>query len=146
MPYEGVGLRHRAVASKVTPHGAACIENGFPGVAFKNAQLGRFVDPSTAAATQVQIGEAFEIQVGGVHEVPRTGNLAAADVGVAAVSDVYIDSATNTLGLAAQALTGAVLNAGWQKFGKVTQRDTSRTPQVLRVNANDLSFIRGTMP
>jgi hypothetical protein len=139
-------MRHRAVATKTTVHGAACIENGFPGVAFKNAQLGRFVDPSTAAATTVAIGEAFEIQVGGIHEVPRSGNLAAADVGAAAVSDVYINSADNTLGLAAQGLTGAVLNAGWQKFGKVTFRDTTRTPQVLRVNANDLSYVRGTMP
>lgn len=146
MPYEGVGMRHRAVATKVTVHGAACIENGFPGIAFKNAQLGQYVDPSTAAATQIAVGEGFEIQVGGVHEVPRTGNLATADVGAAAVSDVYILSTDNTLGLAAQALTGAVLTANWQKFGKVTFRDTSRTPQVLRINANDLSLIRGTMP
>lgn len=146
MPYEGVGVRHRAVATKNTVHGAACIENGFPGVAFKNTQLTRFVDPSTAAATLIAIGESFEIQVAGVHEVPRTGNLATADVGAAAVSDIYILSTDNSLGLATQALTGAVLNANWQKFGKVTARDTSRTPQVLRVNANDLSLIRGTMP
>lgn len=146
MPYEGVGVRHKAVATKAVVHGAAAIENGFPGVAFKTIQLTRYIDPSTAAATLIAIGESFVIQVGGVHEVPRTGNLATGDVGAAAVSDIYINSADNSLGLAAQALTGAVLNAGWQKFGKVTARDTTRNPQVLRVNSNDLSLIRGTMP
>lgn len=146
MPYEGLGVRHKAVATKTTVHAAACIENGFPGVAFKTTQLGRFVDPSTAAATTIAIGESFEIQVGGIHEVPRTGNLATADVGAAAVADIYIRDVDNVLGLAAQALTGAVLSAGWSKFGKVTARDATRTPQVLRVNANDLSILRGTWP
>lgn len=143
MPYEGLGVRHTATATKVTVHGAACIENGFEGIAFKVAQLSRFVDPSSAAATQIAIGEKFEIQVGGIHEVPRSGNLATADVGLAAVSDIYIKESDNTLGLAAQGLTAGVLTAGWKKFGKVTARDTSRTPQVLRVNSNDLTRVVG---
>lgn len=147
MPYEGLGVRHTAVATKLVKHGGATIENGFPGIAFKVKNLGRFVDPATAAATDIPIGEVFEIQVGGIHEVPRAGNLAAADVGAAGVSDIYIRDADNVLGLAAQAL-GAdnVLDAGWSKFGKVTERDTTRNPQVLRVNANDLAMVRGVMP
>lgn len=143
MPYEGVGLRHSAIASKAVVHGAICEENGFVGTAFKTAQLGRFVDPSSSAATTVQVGEPFEIQLGGVHEAVRTGNLATADVGAAAVSDVYINTANNALGLAAQGLTAAALNAGWQKVGKVTARDATRTPQVVRINANFLEFVRG---
>jgi hypothetical protein len=139
MPYEGLGVRHTAVATKLVKHGAACIENGFEGIAFKVRQLGRFVDPSSAAATDIAIGEVFEIQVGGIHEVPRSGNLAAAVVG----DDVYIRTTDNVLGLAAQGLTAGVLTANWKKFGKVTALDTSRSPNVLRVNSNDLGRVVG---
>lgn len=150
MPYEGTGVRHTATQSKAAgvAHGAACAENGFVGVAFKIEQLDRFVRPESAAATLIDQNEVFEIQIGGIHEVPRTGNLATADVGAAAISDIYIRETDNVLGLATQALTGAVLNANWRKFGKVTGRDTSRTPQVLRVNGNGFALdqVRGTLP
>lgn len=143
MPYEGVGLRHSAICTKQVKHGAICEENGFVGTAFKTAQLGRFVDPSTSAATDILVGESFEIQLGGIHEAVRSGNLATADVGAAAVSDVYINTANNALGLAAQGLAAAVLNAGWKKVGKVTARDATRNPQVVRINSNFVEFVRG---
>lgn len=124
-------------------HGVICEENGFIGTAFKTAQLGRFDNPTALASTQVQVGEPFEIQLGGVHEAVRTGNLAAADVG----TDIYIQVSNNTLCVAAQALAtagaGPALNAGFKKVGKVTARDVTRTPQVLRINANFLELVRG---
>jgi hypothetical protein len=137
MPYSGPGKRHTIpAATKAVKHGKPSIENGIPGIAFKVAQLGAFVDPTVAAATLIAVGEAFEIDPHGIHEVERSGTLATGDIGAAAVADIYIKVADNSLGLAADALTASKLNAGWQKFGKVVERDASRTPQVLRVDCD----------
>lgn len=137
MPYEGLGARHTAVATKACVHGQLVEEDGFVGAAFKVEQVDRFVRP--ADADNIEIGEEFEIQLGGVHEAPAAGNLAAAAVG----DDVYINGANNTLGLAAQGLTGAALTAGWLPVGKVTEVDVSRTPDVLRINAEVAHLVRG---
>jgi hypothetical protein len=77
------------------------------------------------------VAEVFELQLGGVHEAPASGNLAPAARGNA----IYINSANNTLGLAAQGLTTGNLNAGWLPVGLVTEVDASRTPAVVRINA-----------
>jgi hypothetical protein len=143
MPYEGLGLRHTAIATKDCVHGQIVEEDGFVGAAFKTEQIGRFVDTTVSGyvpAIDADADEEFEIQLGGIHEADRDGNLAAAAVG----NHVYIDADDNTLGLAAQGLTGAVLNAGWLPVGIVTDIDTV-TDKVL-INANVAHLVRGTQP
>jgi hypothetical protein len=93
MPYEGLGARHTAVATKACVHGQIVVEDRIVGTAFKVEQLDRFVRPTSAEATQIVVGEEFEIQVGGVHEAPLTGALAYAGVG----DRVYIAEDDNTL-------------------------------------------------
>lgn len=125
MPYEGVGARHDAVATKIVKHGNPCVENGFPGTAAKNAQLDRFVRPGSAEATDVAVGEPFVIQLGGVHEVSGAqipGGVAAAPVG----TPIFITTATNAIVLAA--------GVGIEKFGRVTEVIASRN--IVRVNAD----------
>ncbi|MCA1571160.1 MAG: hypothetical protein LC798_12755 [Chloroflexi bacterium] len=150
MPYSGVGKRQPFALARAAAHGAPVVVAvgavggglGIPGIAFKVDQVGTFVDPSAAAATQIAAGVVAEIDFDGIHEAARSGNLATADLG----TDIYIQNSTDTLGLAAQALTGAVLNATWLPFGKVVERDALRTPQVLRVALNLRSLVRGTLP
>lgn len=136
MPYEGLGARHTATATKVCKHGQVVVEDGFVGSAFKVTQISRFVDPTSATVQDIQIGDPLEIQLGGIHEAPASGNLAAAAVG----NDVYIQTANNTLGLAAQGLTTGNLNAGWLPVGKITEVDVSRTPAVCRINSNSAAL------
>lgn len=138
MPYEGLGARHTTVATKACKHGQIVAEDGFCGEAFKVAQIGRFVDPTSATIQDIAIGEPMEIQLNGVHEAAASGNLAAAAVG----NDVYINTANNTLGLAAQGITTGNLNAGWLPVGKVTEVDTSRTPAVVRINGNVKALVK----
>lgn len=131
MPYEGLGARHTVDnALKACTHGQIVEEDGFVGSAFKTVQPDRFVRP--VDADDIAVGEDFEIQLGGIHEAPASGNLAAAAVG----TDIYINSANNTLGVAAQGVAAGALVAGWRKVGKVTEVDTSRNPDVLRINSN----------
>lgn len=130
MPYEGLGARHTAPATKACVHGQIITEEGFVGSAFKVTQVDRFTRPEDAA--DIPIGEELEIQLGGVHEAPATGGLATAAVG----DDIYIVAATNALELAAAALTAGALEAGKLPVGKVTEVDASRSPDVLRINAN----------
>jgi hypothetical protein len=131
MPYEAPGARHEVAAgTKACVHGQIVEEEGFVGSAFKTDQPDRFVRPADAA--DIAVGENFEIQLGGIHEAPATGALAAAGVG----DDVYITVADNVLVLAATALTAGALEAPYRKVGKITEVDASRTPEVLRINAN----------
>lgn len=138
MPYEGLGLRHECAATKACAHGQIVSEQGFVGSAFKTQQIGRFVDPVTGSPANIAIAEVMEIQIGGVHEAPLAGNLAAAAVG----NDVYINTANNTLGLTAQGLTTGNLNAGWLPVGKITELDSTRTPGVARINANARDLVK----
>lgn len=145
MSYHAPGARHTVLsAPRAATHGQIVVADGFVGAAFKTAQVDRWTKPGSAAgqAQAIAAGEMYEILLGGILEAPASGNLAAAAVG----SDVYINGANDTLGLAAQGLTGAVLNAGWLKVGKVTEIDATRSPAVLRINANQLALVRGTMP
>lgn len=138
MPYEGRGERHTATATKVSSHGQIVAEDGIVGSAFKVSQLSRFVDPTTVAATQIAIGEDFEMEILHIGEAPASGNLAAAAKG----SQVYINTANNTLGLAAQALAAGNLSAGWLPVGIVTEVDNVRSPAVLRINLGLAHLVR----
>jgi hypothetical protein len=126
MPYNGPGLRHDAVATKAVNHGDPVIEDGFPGVAFKNTQLGAYADPTSATISQIAIGETFTIQVGGIVEVAAakiTGGLGAAPLGTA----LYIAAATNMLN---------TTNTN-PKFGRVTKVDSTRGVVLVNTNARD---------
>lgn len=122
MPYEGLGARHTAVATKACTHGQIVVEDGFVGSAFKTEQVDRFTRPADAQA--IAIAEEFEIQLGGVHEAPLSGAIAALGVGDA----VYITEADNSLVAAA--------GAGIVPVGRITEVDTSRNPDVARINSN----------
>lgn len=128
MPEQGPGLRKNdAVATKAVLHGDPCIENGVPGVAFKNAQLGTFVDPSVAGARTVAVNEKFTIQIGGkifVRTALLNGGLGAFPEG----TKCYIKTADNTIDPAA---TGAV------KFGVVQKVDTARGGVYINTNLRD---------
>lgn len=141
MPYEGDGRRHTVLGSpahKACKHGQIVSEDGFVGSAFKTAQIGRFVDPTSAGIQDIAAAEPFDIHIGGILEAPASGNLAAAAVGNA----VYINTANNTLGLAAQGLTTGNLNAGWLPVGIVDEIDTTRSPAVVRVNADVVALVK----
>ena len=122
MPYEGVGARHTAIATKAIRHGQVVEEDGFVGTAFKVEQVDRFTRP--ADAQDIAIGEEFELQVGGVHEIPLVAPYADADV-----SDrIWIDPTDNSLDDAS--------GAGYLPLGVITEVDASREPAVARVNSN----------
>ncbi|HEX7088742.1 MAG TPA: capsid cement protein [Longimicrobiales bacterium] len=123
MPYEGLGARHTVeAATKACRHGQIVVEDGFVGSAFKVDQVDRFVRP--VDAQDIAIGEEFEIQLGGIHEAPAEGALAALGVG----DPVFITEADNTLVAAG--------GAGILPVGIVTEVDASRDPDVLRINSN----------
>lgn len=122
MPYEGLGVRHTAIATKACVHGQIVVEDGFVGTAFKVSQIDRWTRPADAG--RIAIGEEFEIQVGGVHETAAAGGVAAGDI----ARQVHITVADNRLVLARA--------AGTLPVGLVTELDTSRAPDVLRINSN----------
>ncbi|HEY1833862.1 MAG TPA: hypothetical protein VGG08_05450 [Solirubrobacteraceae bacterium] len=99
MPYEGLGARHEAIATKVCQHGQIVVEDNIVGSVFKALQLTPFVDPVATdgegrlLSQQVAVGESFEIQIGGVHEMPLIGELEGLEVG----DRVYIRASDNHL-------------------------------------------------
>jgi hypothetical protein len=125
MPYQAPGIRHEAVATKECEHGQIVTEDGFVGTAFKSDQVDRWTRP--ADATTIAEDETFVIQVGGIHEAPRSGTLAAVAVG----DEVWIDPADNSLEVASA--------AGLFPVGLVTEIDALRTPDVVRINGNALN-------
>lgn len=139
MPYEGPGVRHTAEEGLgyETQHGQIVYVDGFVGSAFKVGQPDRFVRPEDAPT--IEVDEEFEVQLGGIHEAPRSGALAALNVG----DDVYITKADSVLVAAATALTAGALEPEYAKVGKVTEIDFSRTPDVLRINGNFLEWVAG---
>ena len=122
MPYEGLGVRHTAVATKACVHGQIVEEDGFVGSAFKVDQVDRFVRPEDAQ--DIAVDEEFEIQLGGVHEAQLAGAIAAAGVG----DRIWIDPVDNSLEVASA--------AGRLPVGVITEVDASRTPDVARINSN----------
>lgn len=129
MPYQGLGQRHTAIATKQCKHGQVVTEKGFVGTAFKTHQIGTFVDPSSATIADILVTEDFEIQVGGILETPASGALAAAAEG----NRVWIKTATNALCLDATAATGDL------PVGVVDEVDLSRNPDVVRISAENLA-------
>jgi hypothetical protein len=102
------GRMKRATATKVTPHGGACIEENFPGVAVKTKAKPwseGLVSPQTIA-----IGEDFNQIVKGVVEVPQVS-------GAARGAAIYITAASNALSTTA---TGNVA------FGRVVDSQGQR--------------------
>ena len=67
MPYERPGEGYYAIATKVTPHGAACVEDGIVGVAIK--QKAASWQANLAAQNSIAIGEAFHIRTKGVRQI-----------------------------------------------------------------------------
>lgn len=122
MPTNGPGQRHTAVAGIEITHGQVVVDDGFVGTAFKVTQPDRFVRP--ADYPTIEVGEEYEIQVGGTLEAPLTGALAGAVVG----SRVWITPATNAL--------DDVSSAGALPVGVVTDIDIGRTPDVAIINSN----------
>lgn len=122
MPYNAKGGRHTAICTKACVHGQLVEEDGFVGSAFKVTQPNRFVTPANYA--NIAIGEEFEIQLGGIHEAPAAGAVAAAGVD----DRIWIDPTDNSLEIA--------VAAGRIPVGVVTEVDVSRTPDVLRINSN----------
>ncbi len=135
MPYEGLAVRHTAIATKAVNHGNPCIENGFPGVAFKTTQLNAYVAPNSTAAQQIGIGEGFVIQIGGVHEVAAARFAGAALPALGAA--VYITLADNVLVLAATAVTAGLVEAEYSKFGRVDRIDATRGVAYINAEARD---------
>lgn len=122
MPYEAPGRRHSAVATKQCVHGAIVVEDNVVGSAFKVEQLAWNITGS--ATQQIDVGEEFEIQVGGIHETTLEGDIATADVG----SLIFIAEDDN--GLTTTSAEGLL------PVGVVTALDESRTPAAVRINSN----------
>lgn len=106
MPYHGLGARHDAVATKACVHGQIVTEDRQVGAAFKNTQLGAFVDPQLSAAQQIAIGETFTMLLGGKLEAQRAGSVATAVVG----DRIWIAADDNSLILTDPAGTNEVQN------------------------------------
>jgi hypothetical protein len=123
MPLEAPGRRYEAVATKATTHGAPAVELNHPGIAAKSQQVAPMVPSvaNAAIAQQIAISEPFIIMLAGKHEV-ATSLLPG---GAVAGTPLYIRASDNALVLAATALTGGVLNAGFQRFGVIDSIDTT---------------------
>lgn len=124
MPGQGPGVRVPSIATKAVNHGETVVENNIPGIAAKTKQLTAYIDPSTAAAKQIAITEAFIIMVGGVVEVPYARWSVGGPPTVGMVS--FIVAADNTLANAAA--------AGRIRYGVVQELDAVRS--VAKVNLN----------
>lgn len=132
MPQEGPGRRYDATATKATSHNSPVVELNHPGVAAKSEQIAPAAPSvaNAAAAVQIGVGEDFVIMLDGEHTFASTFLPGGAVVG----SQLYIKAADNTLHLAADALSGGVLQAGFLKYGVVDFIDT--TNSLVSVNLN----------
>jgi hypothetical protein len=129
MPYQAPGVRVKKTNGTVgTPtvanlkHGNLVNFGGVRGVAAKSTQVDRWTTPANAAT--IGGGEEFIVMVGGVVEmVLAAPNPVAATVG----DNVNVSTAgVVTIGAYAQATT----------IGVVQEVDTTRTPNVARINTN----------
>lgn len=105
-------------------HGVPAVVAGLVGFPAKVGQPDRFTRPTDASITAIPEDEQFVHFVGGVHEIELTGGLAAIAVG----EKLYIDPADDTVRKEADVTTDDV------PLGIVQEIDTSRTPDVGRVN------------
>lgn len=125
--YDAPGARVEKVAVRAFETGSAVVVDNQVGFGVKVKQLDRFTAPTADEATEVAIGETFTLFVKGVHELEISGALAGAEEG----DLIYIDPDDDSLALD----TGAV---GDLPLGVIQQIDTSRTPDVARVNIDTL--------
>ena len=124
---DNLGIRVERIATKVTKHGAACVEGGVVGFAIKTKQIDRFVRPTDAAATEIAIGERFVLVVGGEHELPIATGFAPS--GTVAGDKLFIDPDDN-------AVKRTSIAAGDLPLGVVVEKDTAPDPDRVLVNTN----------
>lgn len=133
MPYNAPGVRVKktngtagAAASSTLKHGDIVNYEGMVGVAHKSGQVDRWTLPANAA--KIAAGEEFVLGVGGVVEMA----LAAPNPTTAAVGNL-VNVAVMAGGTASVLTIGA---AGPTTIGVVQSIDTTRTPNVARINTN----------
>jgi len=126
--YTGPGERVEVTAVRVLESGAPCVVDNLVGFGAKVQERPRYTDPTSAAATQIAVGELFTLFVTGIHELPLEGAVAAGAVG----DLVFIDPSDDSLALDAGA-------TGDLPLGVIVEVDASRTPDVGRVNLNQLA-------
>ena len=131
MPYQAPGVRVKAVngtsgspAVALLKHGDLVNINNVKGVAAKSGQITRWILPVDAA--KIAGGEEFIIAVGGVVEV-----VLAAPNPVALIPGDYVE--VSAAGVVTKGTAGTVTG---NTLGVVQQVDTTRTPNVARVNTN----------
>lgn len=132
MPYQAPGVRVKKTNGTVgTPtvaalkHGDLVNFDGIKGVAAKSAQADRWTKP--VDANKIAGGEEFVVLVGGVVEMA----LAAPNPTSAAVGNIVNVSAAGVVTIGA---------AGVTSLGTVQEVDTTRTPNVARINTNTVSY------
>lgn len=91
--YDAPGRRLKKVAVRALVDGQACVVDNTVGFAFKSEVLTRFVDPETAAATAIAVGEEFVMFQGGIHELALSGGLS----GVSEGDKLYIQPADDSV-------------------------------------------------
>jgi hypothetical protein len=130
MPYSAPGVRVKKKNGIVgTPavvglvHGAPVNIQGIKGVAAKSGQVDRWTLPTAAGA--IAGGEEFVVEVGGVHEILMAGGVASLALGD------YIE--VSAAGVVSKGTPGTITA---NTLGVVQEIDTSRTPNVARVNCN----------
>lgn len=127
MPAERPGRREERIRSNkagVTLHnGDPVIEGNLAGVAAKSrGGAPGAVNMANAAANQViAVGELFVVMLDGTHTLDESHLPAGAVDG----DRLYIRASDDALVLAATALTGGVLNAGFAKYGVITDIDAA---------------------
>jgi hypothetical protein len=116
--------------SKACTHGDLVTEQGFVGVAVKQETPSQ--DTPRNQRNAIAVSEAGLLLISKVAEVPASAPIAAPAKGLM----VYIKAADNTIHLAADALTGGVLNAGFLIVGRVCSLPGERgTPSnIVRIN------------
>lgn len=131
MPYQGPGVRVKAVNGTVgsptvatLKHGNAVNILGVKGIAAKSAQVDRWTLPANAQA--IAGGEEFIVMVGGVCEIV----MQAPNPTVLIPGD-YIE--VSSAGVVTKGTAGTITG---NTLGVVQEVDTSRTPNVARVNTN----------
>lgn len=126
MAYDGPGVRVKLTASRQHVNNTPAVEKNLVGWAVKSSQVGLRVAPDADEITEIAAAEQFVLMVGGVHELELTGGLAGVSVG----DRLYIQDAAD------DPVTDAPAGGDFYPLGVVQEIDTSRTPDVARVNTN----------
>lgn len=128
---DDLGVRVERVASKVIRHGDPAVENNLVGFAAKSEPLGRYDDPSLAAAKEIAENEPYVLFIGGVHEL----DISAAGPGpeAAAVEDLlFIDPTDNSVVTQAEA---EAPEADAHPLGVVQEVDEGREVALVNTHA-----------